>query len=147
MLNFQHVAYGDWKGSSHCWAHSITRAHHAHCAIFWNLVSKYPNYSMNRKHMVCMHYALLISQQKGTICDACGPYPSIWSMQFFTKFNWFVVLTSQSLRCLSLGWAVFMRTTDEQTDCFIPCACTQDKKDILLTGPCVWLHFGLQFCM
>ena len=41
-------------------------------------------------------------QQKGIICDASGPYPSIWRT-LKAEFDWFVVLTSHLdtyiLRC------------------------------------------------
>ena len=41
------------------------------------------------------------SQQRGTICDACGSFLSIWSTLkpafFFAKFDWFIMLMSQSV--------------------------------------------------
>ena len=86
-----------------------------------------------------MHHALMGTvdrhgyggKQKGTICDACGLYPSISRTlkPFFTKFDWFVVFTSR-LDAYILRYGNFCANDkdNDTTDYFTPCACARGKN-------------------
>ena len=57
-------------------------------------------------------------KQKGTICDARGPYPSIWCTlkPVFAEFDWFVVITSR----LDSNFCANDNDDDDTTDYFAP---------------------------
>ena len=71
-------------------------------------------------------------QQKGTICDARGPYHAHWS-QFFAELDWFVVITSRLDAYIS-RYGDFCANdnndndNDDTTDYFTPCACARGKN-------------------
>ena len=87
---------------------------------------------------MAMHYSLVGtvdrrgygSKQKGTICDARGPYPSIWRTlkPFFAEFDWFVVLMSRLDAYISRYGDFCANDDDDTTDYFTPCACARGSN-------------------
>ena len=80
------------------------------------------------------------SQQKGTICDACGPYPSIWhTMKPVFHRIWLIHCVYESLRCLYLlRYGDFCAHDDngndkDMTDYFTLCTCARGKYMYLIS--------------
>ena len=82
-----------------------------------------------------------------TIVDPIPWFDAHWS-QFFTEFDWFAVLTSHLDACIS-RYGDFcanddndnnnnLNDNDDTTDCFTPCACTQDKNKMPPPAPIFW---------
>ena len=92
-----------------------------------------------------MHHALMgtvdrrgySGQQKGTICDAHGLYPSIWrTSQFFAEFDWFVM---SDLDAYISKYGNFCandndndnNNNDDIIDYLAPCACARGNNYFL----------------